>query len=109
MKTTLVKERIDDLLISSIVAVGVREGGTVRDLDTLIIDRETATQAIQKLVDEECIKARIERDNNARYVLHSILSDDVDSELDHSDIEALFEVRLTTTESPLKPVKGEEV
>ena len=71
----------------------------------IIIDRETATQAIQKLVDEECIKARIERDNNARYVLHSILSDDVDSELDHSDIEALFEVRLTTTESPLKPKK----
>lgn len=66
----------------------------------------TATEDdLVALIKEQTRLARIERDNNARYVLHSILSDDVDSELDHSDIEALFEVRLTTTESPLKPVK----
>ena len=102
MKTTLVKERIDDLLISSIVAVGVREGGTVRDLDTLIIDRETATQAIQKLVDEECIKARIDclkithghmhtgTNLNDQYFIHNI---------------TMLEAQLRATESPLKPKK----
>lgn len=33
--------------------------------------------------------------NNARYTLHSILSNDVDSELDHSDIEAKFMAQLS--------------
>lgn len=106
MKTTLVKEKIRqaviDYKIEELRLNSQPSGSLISQHEQAL---ETATQAIQKLVDEECIKARIERDNNARYVLHSILSDDVDSELDHSDIEALFEVRLTTTESPLKPVK----
>jgi hypothetical protein len=40
--------------------------------------------------------ARLEADNNARNVLHGILSEDVDSDLDHSDIEAIFVKRLAS-------------
>ena len=41
----------------------------------------------------------LETENNARHILHSILSDDIDGELDHSDIEAKFVAQLKSKES----------
>lgn len=51
-----VELEVDKILFDCIVAVGVRENGTVRDLDTLIIDRQKATQELTKLIN----KARID-------------------------------------------------
>lgn len=48
--------------------------------------RRYIISSITRLVDS----AVLEAENNARYLLHSILSSDVDSELDHSDIEEMF-------------------
>lgn len=50
------EERIEKSLFDSIVAVGVREEGTVRDLDTLIIDRRKAVEALSGVVLQEKIE-----------------------------------------------------
>jgi len=49
------EEQLDDALFDSIVALGVREGGTVTDLDTLIIDRRKAIDLILALIEKEVI------------------------------------------------------
>ena len=45
-------ERIENILFDSIVAQGVREGGTVIDFDTLIIDRQKAVDSLLALLRE---------------------------------------------------------
>ena len=58
-------EDIDQILFDCIVAVGVRENGTVRDLDTLIIDRQKTTQAFESYINNKVKEARI--DENQRW------------------------------------------
>ena len=53
------------------------------------------TQSIMQLIKEDRERAVKNAYNNARYTLHSILSNDVDSELDHSDVEAKFMAQLS--------------
>jgi len=56
------KELVEDALFASIVAVGVREEGTITDLDTLIIDRQKAVDLIVAAItqiEEECAPASI--------------------------------------------------
>jgi len=47
-------------------------------------------QGIMQLIETHTAQAVREEGNRSRYVLHRILSEDVDSELDHSDIEEKF-------------------
>ena len=46
MTNNSLKDKIDNALFASVESVGVREGGTIVDLDTLIIDRQKAVDAI---------------------------------------------------------------
>ena len=52
-------EQVEKILFDSIVALGVREEGTVTDLDTLIIDRQKAVAKLTKLISLQESKARI--------------------------------------------------
>lgn len=58
-------ESIESTLFNSIVAVGVREEGTVTDLDTLIIDRQKAVDNLEALFQSEIEKAKL---SEAKYV-----------------------------------------
>ena len=49
---TRIIQEMDKILFDCIVAVGVREEGTIRDLDTLIIDRQEAVQKLVTLIQE---------------------------------------------------------
>lgn len=55
MSTTIrsLSDKLDDALYDSIVALGVREEGTITDLDTLIIDRRKAVSLILALIEKE--------------------------------------------------------
>lgn len=54
------KDEIENILFNSIVAVGVRDKGTVRDLDTLIIDRQKAVDGLDKLFKDSIISNRLD-------------------------------------------------
>jgi uncharacterized protein YceH (UPF0502 family) len=53
-------------------------------------DAKKTLDAIMELLAAEIERAEVAANNKARHVLHTLLSDDVDSELDHADIEAQF-------------------
>lgn len=54
------KDEIENILFNSVVAVGVRGEGTVRDLDTLIIDRQKAVDALDKLIKDSIVANRLD-------------------------------------------------
>ena len=56
---------------------------------------ENCTNVVMSIIKKDRERAVKNAYNNARYTLHSILSNDVDSELDHSDIEAKFMAQLS--------------
>ena len=56
MKTTLVKERIDEIVLELVHAGSMMQRG--KTISAYMFPE--ATQAIQKLIDDECIKARID-------------------------------------------------
>ena len=98
MKTTLVKERIDEIVETAQGGEGCFCCGTA-DAENC---KSVATKSIQALVDDECIKARIDclkithghmhtgTALNDQYFMHNI---------------TMLEAELKATESPLKPVK----
>lgn len=56
----LPEEEIEDILFNSIVAVGTRDNGAVRDLDTLIIDRQKAVDSLSELFKDSIVANRLD-------------------------------------------------
>lgn len=72
-------------------------------VDDPLIALEVAIDELVALFQSEKQK----NDNRAMYLLHSILSDDVDSTLDHSDIEQMFSEALKQTKEQTTAKKEE--
>jgi hypothetical protein len=71
-RNQVMQERIENALLDSIVAAGVRDNGTVRDLDTLIIDREKSAQAIMAVFEESEAEIRDSEQNSIFAVLRHL-------------------------------------
>lgn len=72
MNKTTFDTRIDEAVFDAVVAKGVRENGTVIDLDTLIVDRQKLEDNIRTLVNDVCMEVF----SNGRQLL--VLSDDTE-------------------------------
>ena len=93
MKTTLVKEKTDEIVLELVHAGSMMQRG--KTISAYMFPE--ATQAIQKLIDDECIKARIDEAEKAK--------DGWERSVNDSDFYIRMSDRLkelTATESPLK-------
>lgn len=94
MKTTLVKEKIDE--------IQDRQSEQVASGDLTYAEaKAVATQALETLVNDECIKARIDE-------IAQLHTKAINNKKRYFDFFGVIEKRiaqLRATESPLKPVK----